>query len=194
MKLMTLIIALFISTAYADEKPDAKKEEVMKKWMEYSTPGESHKLIAGLAGKWTFVAKSWETAESKHEETKGTSNMKMILGGRFLLQDIKGKMMGQKYEGHGMLGFDNIKKTFDSVWIDNMGTGVMHGTGTYDAATQTITEKGEFTCPATENKTSEYRNEWKFNDKDTMTFSMFGKGMEDKAEYKMMEIIYKRVK
>lgn len=198
MNLMTLILVTLISSTFANENTkgnlDVKKQEMMKKWMEYSTPSESHKLLASLAGKWTFVAKSWETADAKADETKGTSNIKMILGGRFLVQEVKGKMMGQNYEGHGMLGYDNIKKSYDSIWVDSMGTGIMQGTGVYDATTQTITDKGEFTCPFSEKKTSEYKSEWKFNDKNNMTFSLYGKGLENKAEYKMMEITYKRAK
>ena len=43
------------------------------------------------------------------------------------------------FEGMGIVGYDNLLKKFVSVWIDNMGTGLMPGTGTYDAATKTYT-------------------------------------------------------
>ncbi|MES3037267.1 MAG: DUF1579 family protein [Bdellovibrionota bacterium] len=48
-------------------------------------------------------------------------------------------------------------------------------------------------CPISESKTQEVRNEWQIVSKNKMIFSMFGKGpMTDGPEFKMMEIVYTR--
>ncbi len=198
MKLISILALTLSLTAFAEDRKsaDPRKEEMMKKMQEYSTPTETHKTLASMAGKWTYSSKWWHSAESQPEESKGTSNMKMILGGRYLQQEVKGKAMGMPFEGLSLTGYDNLKERIDTLWIDSMSTGMMRGTGSVDATTKTITDSGEFTCPMEEDKTAEYRSEWKMTDKNNMTYSMFGKGMGNaaKEEFKMMEMSYKRSK
>lgn len=191
MKFSILLVSAFLtmSSSFAE---DAKKQEMMQKWKEYSTPGEQHKILAQAVGNWTYTSKSWESAEAKPEETKGTSSAKMLLGGRYLQQEVKGTAMGQPFEGISLTGYDNLKKRFDTIWMDSMATGIMKGQGSYDASTKTLMDKGEYTCPMKPNETAEYRSDWKFIDKNNMTFTMYGKGMTGDKEFKMMEMVYKR--
>lgn len=191
--LLFAIISLVGSVALAAEtqKMDPKKAEMMKKWQEFATPGEPHKILAGFAGKWKYTSKWWEAADAKPEESKGTSNNKMIMGGRFLQQEVKGKSMGMPFEGLGVIGYDNLKKKYESTWLDNMGTGTMKGTGDYDATTQTLKESGEASCPMTDNKAKPFKSEWKVVSKDNFTLTMWGPGKDGK-EYKQMELDFKR--
>lgn len=187
--LSTLIILFSLTTAFAQIDP----KEMMKKMQEASTPSESHKLLEQFVGKWTFTSKFWESADSKPQESKGTSKMKMILGGRYLHQEVKGKAMGQDFNGVGLMGYDNVKKQFDSFWIDSMSTSMMKGSGTYNATSKTFDDKGEFSCPITPSKTATFRSEWKIVDKNNSVFSMYGKGPTGEGkEFKMMELTYKR--
>lgn len=195
-KLLAALIMSLVSTSVfaAEPKVDAKMAEMMKKFKEYSTPGAAHKTLADMAGNWTYASKMWETPDGKAQESKGTSSMKMILGGRFLQHDIKGEAMGMPFEGLGFTGYDNIKKKYDTLWLDNMATGVMHGTGSFDATSKTLKDSGQFSCPMSPNKTRDYRGEWKITDKNNMTYSMFGPGPDGGKEYKQMEMVFKRVK
>ena len=180
----------------ADEKApamDPKKAEMMKAWHEASTPGAEHAMLKSLVGKWKVTSKSWESEGSKPEETVGTSTFKSIMGGRFVQQDFKGKMMGMPYEGTGMLGFNNITKKFESSWYDSMSTASMNFEGTYDAATKTISEAGEFECPVRKGP-QKMRSEFKMVDKDTVQFTMYMPDMITGKEYKGMEQVYKRTK
>ena len=81
-----LAFSIVSSLTLANDAPaaDTKKQEMMKAWQEYSTPGAPHKILAGLTGKWKYTSKMWQTAEGAPEESIGTSSMKMIMGGRFL--------------------------------------------------------------------------------------------------------------
>lgn len=195
------LLALLALPAYAttdkkaaDGQPamDPAKAEMMKKYMEASTPGEAHKRLKELEGNWKYTSKMWETAESKPEESKGKTKFKMILGNRFLQQEFKGKAMGMDFEGLGLLGYDNVKKEYQSIWVDTMSTAMMTGTGTYDEAKKVLTETGEYSCPISEDKEQKYRTEWAMTDKKNMTFSMYGKGPKGGKEFKMMEINYTR--
>ena len=95
--LSTLIVlsAFAISPAYAEDAtapagvPD---EAAMKKVMELTTPGEMHKLLEGLAGKWTYTSKMWMMPEAPAEESAGTAENEMAYGGKFLEMEVKGTM------------------------------------------------------------------------------------------------------
>lgn len=196
MKLLTSIFALTLLTtafAHAEEAKDAKKEEMMKAWQEASTPGAPHKMLASMAGTWSYTSKMWETPDAKPEESKGTSTMKMILGGRYLQHDTKGKAMGMPFNGMGLTGYDNVKGEYNTFWIDNMGTAMMTGKGKFDDSTKTLTDTGEFSCPMTPSKTQSYRGEWKIVDKNNMVYTMYSSGMNpDGPQFKNMEMTFKR--
>lgn len=196
MKSTLFAVLIIASTAFAADPPapTAEQQDMMKKWMEYSTPTDSHKALEAMSGNWTTTGKMWETPKSKATESKGTSTMEMILGGRFLEQKFKGEMMGQTFEGRGFVGFNNIEKRYETTWIDNMATGMMHGTGTFDAKKKTFADSGKASCPMTAEKERTFRSEWKIVNKDTLSFTMWGPDIATKKEFKQMEITYKRAK
>lgn len=183
-----------ISSALAVDGPSSTKTgEKMRALVEFGTPGESHRRLAELAGKWKYTSTWRESPGAKPEESTGTASMKMVLDGRFLQQSIKGTAMGRPFEGMGIVGYDNLKKRYENVWLDNMSTGMARGTAMYDIASKTLMENGEFSCPATKDKVMTYRAEWKLTDKDNQTYTMWTKDVDGK-EFKSMEMVYKRVK
>ena len=196
--LIALAITLASTSAFAKDSEDsakdnAKKQEMMKVWQEYSTPGAPHKIFEKMAGKWKYTSKWWETSDAKPQESTGTSTTKLIFGGRFLEQNVKGKAMGMPFEGMGISGYDNTKKKYESFWLDNMGTGVMHSEGTFDPETQTLKDTSKGFCPTNDDKICDFRSEWKIVDKDHMIYTMWGPDLDGK-EFKQMELAYKRTK
>lgn len=193
--LIAMVLCFSVSSFAAEPAKtaaDPKMQEMMAKFKDYATPGEPHKILAGMAGNWKYKSKFWESAESKPQESSGTSTMKMILGGRWLQQDIKGEAMGQPFNGMGLTGYDNVKKKYESLWFDTMGTGVMHGEGSFDAGSKTLKDSGAYSCPLT-GKDRSYRGEWKIVDKNNMVYSMYGSGMDPSGpEFKTMEMTFTR--
>lgn len=183
---IVLSVLLVTSAAFADFTTEGAND-----WKKYSTPGEQHKILKELSGNWKHTLKWWMKPGTNPEMHTGTNTNKMILGGRFLQQDAKGKAMGQPFQGVGLTGFDLLREEFQSVWLDNMSTSMMSSTGTYDAATKTIKETGTFSDAMTGEKNRWYRAEWKILDKNNYTYEMYVKGT-DGAEFKSMEITYKR--
>ena len=171
--------------------PEHDHDAMMEKWKEYSTPNENHKVLDTLVGDWVYTIKWWMSPDAKPEESKGTSEIEWIMGGRFIEQEVEGMSMGQPFEGKGIMGYDNEKKQYQSVWIDNMGTGIMKGSGNYDPNTKTLTEKGTFSCPAEGGKS--YRGVTKILDKDNFTYEWYMNDPDGK-EFRAMEITYTRKK
>jgi hypothetical protein len=171
---------------------DKMHQEMMAKWQEFAMPGEGHKALESLVGTWDYTVTWWETPESQPQKSAGTSEVKWIMGGRFLEQTAKGTAMGQEFQGMGIMGYDNMKKEYTGVWIDNMGTGMMTSTGTYDPSTKSFTEKGSFSCPQ-EGGEKSFRGVTTIDGPDKYTYEMYAAGKDGK-EARMMEIVYTRKK
>jgi hypothetical protein len=111
----------------------------MKKWVEFMTPGAAHEQLDGRVGTWNVSMEIWSAPGASPTVSEAVSEVKWIMGRRYLLDATKGNYSGLPFEGLGMTGYDNLKQKFVLVWVDNMGTGMMTGSGTYDAATKTYT-------------------------------------------------------
>jgi Protein of unknown function (DUF1579) len=185
------------SAAAPSGQPDP--QEMMKQMMELAKLNENHKLLADLDGNWTYTIKFWMNPDpnAKPEESKGTAVRKSIMNGRFSTLDVTGKMEmpgpdGKKKEmtfvGHGIDGYDNVKKKFVGSWIDNMGTGIMFSEGTYDPTTKTFTYTSEYEgVPGVK---QQIREVIKVTDKDHHTLEWYeNRGGQD---VKTMEIAYTR--
>ncbi len=181
------------ATPAAGEKAMTPEEqEMMKKFQEFSTPGENHHVLDPLIGKWDFSIKSWMSADAPPEESTGTSEIAWDLDGHFVKQTVSGSMMGKPFNGMGFIGYDNLKKEYESIWIDNMSTGMMKGSGKWDAAAKALTSSGTFSCPLVGgDRTS--REVTTIVDADHFTHEMYSPGADGK-EFKMMEIRYTRAK
>ena len=94
-------------------------------------PGEPHAALARLAGRWDADARFWSSLDLTAPPTECTAvvNASMIMGGRFLFQDVKGKCMGQPLEAVGVIGYDNAASRYEAVSFSNMGTSMARHIG-----------------------------------------------------------------
>jgi hypothetical protein len=189
----TLCIMLTVAPVCAKEKKHEHEkamdpQAMMEVWKKLATPGEPHKLFAGLAGSWTTQTKEWMEPGKPPMESTGTAEMKMLLDGRFLFQEYDGQMMGQPFSGVGIDGYDNLTKKYVTAWIDTMGTGIFFMEGTAGADGKTITLRGSHPMPGGGKMT--HRAVWKI-DANNPTFEMYGAHGKEK-EMKFLEIIYTR--
>lgn len=193
-----LAMGIFLAgtqTGFAkDEKavkaPDLSPEK-MAEMEKFSTPGEGHRKLDPLAGK--FKAKTtWKmNAGAPAQISEGTTETKWILDGRFIQQTFKGEMMGKPFEGINIIGYDNFTKQYNSIWIDSMATGMVKATAEYDDASKTFREKGSFSCPVTGKKNESYKATTQMIDADHYTYEMWHED-ENGKEFKAMEIQYER--
>lgn len=188
--LVSMVLFSGLSIA-ADAPQGAHDAEKMKKWEEYATPGAPHKVLEQLVGNWKYTSTWRETADGKPEVSTGKSSMKMILGKRWLQQTMTGKAMGQKFEGLGLTGYDNLKGKYETIWLDSMATGVALGEGTFDSATATLTDKGEMSCPMSPGKVKAFRGVWTIKDKKNMTYTMYTSDTNGK-EFASGEMVFTR--
>ena len=164
-------------------------QAMMDVYKKLGTPGAPHKMLASMVGSWKTKVKSWCDPNTGPMESTGTSEHKMLLGGRFLQQEFTGEMMGSPFNGIGVTGYDNHTKKYVSTWMDSMGTALLVFEGTASADGRTITQESRYDDPIKGPMT--WRSVTKIVDDNTHVFEMYATYKEGKEE-KMMEITYTR--
>lgn len=190
--LASLCIVLGASMATAKDNKMEKPidpQAMMDVYTKLAVPGEQHKQLASLAGSWTTKTKEWMEPNKPPVESTGSAEMKVLLDGRFLQQELTGQMMGQPFSGIELIAYDNLLKRYVTTWMSTMGTGIFMMEGTPSADGKTITLKGQHPEPG--GGYMEHRAIWKIVDNNTQTFDMWGTHHGGK-ESKMMEITYTR--
>jgi hypothetical protein len=165
---------------------------MMKNWQSYATPGDMQKMMASWTGNWDADITMWDKPGAPPTKSTGKTVNKMIMGGRYQQSVHTATMMGMPFEGQGLLAYDNAKKAFQSTWVDNMGTGLMNLTGTWNAATKSLTLTGRSVDPSTL-ADKDFKEVMTVIDDNSQTLAMFTNGQDGK-EMKMMEIKYTRRK
>ncbi|EGW21514.1 DUF1579 domain-containing protein [Methylobacter tundripaludum] len=188
--LMSLCIMLAAPVAMAKGKKAEKPmdpQAMMEVYTKLAAPGEQHKQLASLAGSWTTKTKEWMEPNKPPVESTGSAEMKILLDGRFLQQELTGQMMGQPFSGIEITAYDNLLKRYVTSWMSTMGTGIFTMEGTASTDGKTITLKGQHAEPG--GGYMKHRAIWKIVDSNTQTFDMYGTHPGGK-EWKMMEMTY----
>lgn len=174
--------SVFSEDAPPAPAPDAMMAEMMK----LAQPGPEHeRLVKAFVGTWDCHGKFYMGPTPAESDSVAT--FEAFLDGRFVRQHVKGTAPWGPFEGAGLVGYNNGTKQFTTAWVDNMGTGIMTGTGvekepgtfwehtsTYDAGPMKMT----------------MRDETRFSGPDEFTMKMFW--VEGGQEKLGMELTYKR--
>ena len=197
-----LIVALVLLSACARHKAkpaaapvaDAPKqlsqEEIQKAIAQAATPGEKHKALESMQGKWVAESKFWMDPSKDPETAKADVDINWILGKRFLEQRYRNQSKKLPFEGIGTLGYDNATSEYVSTWIDTMSTGVHIARGPAGPDPKVIETLGAMACPVS-GASMQVRNKTTIVDKNKFTFEMFSQ-MPDKPETRALEIVYTR--
>lgn len=128
-----VVAALFFTSVAGLTTPgraqsQQQMDEAMKQAMALATPGPEHQQLSRVIGNWSASIKMY-MGPGEPTESRATATYASILGGRYIQGKFNGDFGGMPFEGLGIDGYDNAKKEYVSIWVDNMGTGVMHLTG-----------------------------------------------------------------
>ncbi len=169
---------------------EAEKQEAQKKMEAAATPGPQHKALDALVGNWKAEVKCWMEPGAEAHVSEGTAKTNWTLNGHFLEEEFRGEMMGKAFVGRSLLGYDNIKQTYNSVWVSDMQTSIFTSEGKGDAGNKVITLEGKTTCAMTGQKDVPVKTVFRFTSPDKHIFEMYDKrtGKEEKT----MEITYTR--
>lgn len=148
-------------------------------------PGPEHEPLKKLVGTWDAVM------NMQGQESPGVMTFKLICGGMWLESDYQGQVVGQKFSGHGLDGYDQAKKKYVSIWVDSMESAPMVSTGDMDSKTHTLTLVGEAAAP--DGKPQKYKTISHLKDDDHLSFTM-SMSAADGSETPVFTIKYTRRK
>ena len=190
--LIALVLSCLVaSAAFADseKKPDAATEAQMAEMMKYATPGPQHEKLKAMVGTWDATIKTWTGAPEPMVST-GVMKNEMMLGGRLLQSEYKGKWMDQPFDGYGLTGYDLKAGKLKSFWTDTMSTSWMVMDGDISADGKELTSTG--TMDGMDGNPMPVRTVTKIEGADKHVYSMYGQIAG--KEMPVMEITYTRKK
>jgi hypothetical protein len=159
---------------------------MMKKMEAAGTPGPAHKALEAFVGNWKAEVKCWYEPDGKPNVSQGTAKASWILKGHFLEEEFHGEMMGRPFSGRSLIGYDNIKQTFNTVWVSDMQTSMLISEGKGENGNKVITLTGTSNCPATGQKDIAMKSVFRVISPDKHVFEMYN------DDRKSMEITYTR--
>ena len=169
-------------------KADIDRDEMMKLMEAAGTPGPAHRTLEPLVGNWKAEVKCWMDPDGPPNVSHGTAKTKWVLNGHFLQEEFSGEMMGKPFTGISLMGYDNTKQKFNTIWISDMQTSIFVSEGKGESGNRVITLEGKSTCPTADRKNVLVKSVFRLLSPDKHVFEMFD---EDKG-MKTMEITYTR--
>ena len=119
-----------------------------------------------------------------------TAKASWTLNGRFVEGEFHGEMFGTPFLGRSLLGYDNTKQKFISVWVSDIQTSMFTSEGKGDSGYKVITMEGKGDCPATGRKDVPMKQVFRVLSPDKHTFEMFDVSKGESV--RTMEITYTR--
>ncbi len=116
----------------AEDKPGVSTDQddiVAKRFAKASTPAEQHEWLAGFAGKWKMVSRYMIMPDTPAVESTGTSEFKMLMDGRFLVESQDANGGAGPFKGMGVVGFNTLTGKAERVWFDTTSTGMVKSEG-----------------------------------------------------------------
>ncbi|HKQ46780.1 MAG TPA: DUF1579 domain-containing protein [Phycisphaerae bacterium] len=175
---------------------------MMKKWKDAATPGTMHKKLDRFVGEWDTKMKMWMAGPGAPPVvSEGKSRIKWILDNRFLREEFEGEIMmpdetgamsKKKFQGLGLLGYDNFRHMYTGSWADNQGTHMLTMSGALDPAGTTLTMYGEMDEAMLDIRGRTVKYQTKIIDDDKHVFSIYD--LHAAEDYKALEIEYTRAK
>ncbi len=177
----------------------AERAEMMEAWSKTMQPGKHHEWLAPLVGSWKITTKMWWGGPgSEASVTQGESEIKWVLGKRFIqehmtsemmMPDDKGQMQKMTFEGIGFTGYDRVRNMYVATWCDNMATYLLKFTGSSPDG-KTFTMYGEMDEPMLNVTGRMVKSVTRMVNKDKHVFEVYDLHAGD--DYKVMEITYER--
>ncbi len=147
-----------------------------------------HAMLQQLVGTWDATVTTMMPGAPP--QTSSATTVYRAIGETWVECDFRGEMMGMTFIGHGVDGYDTLKKKYVGTWVDSMSNEILVTEGTHDAATNSTTMAAVGHDPAT-GAEMHYRMVSEMLGNDAFTFHMNVEG-EDGKYFEMMKIEYKR--
>ena len=142
----------------AGDKPKAKTEgdakapmdgdaAIAARYAKAASVGEEQKWLAGFAGKWKTASRQTLKPGTPAIESAGTSEFKMLMDGRFLVESNSSAGGAGTSTGMGIIGYNNLTQKYERVWFDSHSTAMIKSEGEYSKDRDEIRWVDQYTDP-----------------------------------------------
>lgn len=185
-----IVLAILSPALAQDAKQQEEQQKAMAAYMKAAAVTADHQFLAKYAGDWDVEVTYWTAPGAPPARSAATFKAASKLGGRYVMMDFSGFMMGQPFEGIWLVGFDNLEQKYNTLWIDNTSTSFFITKGTRDGSV--ISESGSWPDPVS-GKMLQVKARTTWIGDDEFRYEQF-MVMADGSEHKGMEFSSKRRK
>ena len=128
MNLTRFVVAAIYFIAYLGIFPPIQAQTVaeLPASTRLAMPGDKHRWLEPLAGKWAVEMRVWPTASAQPIiSMEMVASREWILGGRYLREEVSGQFAGNPSNRVGILSFNNLEERFEFSTIDSFEPGQM---------------------------------------------------------------------
>lgn len=139
------------------------------------TPQKEHDWLKQFVGEWESEGEGTMGPGQPAMQCKGTMSTRM-LGGFWMISDIKGDMMGAPVQAVHTVGYDTQAKKYIGTWVDSVMNHMWTYSGSVDSSGKILTLEADGPDMTKPGKMAKYRDVYEFKSKDhfTMSSQMFG--------------------
>ena len=165
-------------------------------WVALGTPGKQHAAMERFLGEWSAEISMFMGGPGTPASNtmSGLATFDWMMDGRWLRLRYEGDGMlpGTRFQGFGLMGYDNFKKQYVDIWVDDMTTTMMINRGNVapDGNTWAFFARMDEPMTGEIDKTIRTLYEWHSDDHFTMKMQevMYGE------PWTAMQIEYRRKK
>lgn len=127
--LAAICVMLFPQDSRSENKALSPQELAVRQQEidEFSRPGPQHEFLKKFEGKWRVVVHYRGATQAPVTLSENTARAAMIMDGRYLDKVISNS--DGTFNVRITYGFDNYRKEFTMVWVDNQCTGMIVSSG-----------------------------------------------------------------
>lgn len=142
---------------------------------QFPGPEKEHQWLRQFVGEWETQAEGSMGPDQPPMECQGSIASRM-LGDRWLVNEMKGDILGTPLIGIQTIGYDPAKKKYVGTWVDSMTNHMWQYEGTVDATGKILTLEAEGPNFMAEGKMTKFRDSYEFTSADQIiaTSSMLG--------------------
>ncbi|MCI0340342.1 MAG: DUF1579 domain-containing protein [Planctomycetales bacterium] len=156
---------------------------------DFAKPGPHHEHLRRQVGTWDAEVWVRPGPDGEAQESRGVEVNRMACGGKWLVTDYRSEGLDPPFEGHGLLGFDPVRKRYVGVWADGFKPSYVPIEGTCDGTGRVLTMLAEDRDH--DGKLARYKHVTEFEDDDRRTYTTAVVG-EDGTETVVVRIRYRR--
>lgn len=169
--------------------PAAPDQALAARYARAMAPNERHAWLARLEGKWKTASRYTVRPGAPAVESVGTSEFKMLMDGRFLVENHDAAGGAGPFRGMGIMGFNVVTGAFERVWVDSNSTAMTVSQGEFDAQGDSVRWTDTWTDPAT-NARRELTSVLKWLDDRQLTFQQLD--VVHGKDFKRLVVTYKK--